>query len=314
MWRFVVLVFTGCALTPRAAAPLTVIDGDVVIHAEADVAPLLDVGTITGNLIVNSPDELALALPNLQELGGDFQCGTHGLLACRLPSLTLPSLAHAHTIVVCNAGVCGDVPGPLPLASIDLSALTTVTTLWIENAQQLQSLALPSLTSAEVRITATQLGTIELPVLTTGTVSIADSPLAHLAIPRFASGILELAQVPMTELAAPAMTDGQLWVSGSLATLELPALTSAGYVVVSGTQLTSLELPVLTTVTQELGVTGNPNLQRLSTPQLANVAGTFDIENNPQLPTCAVEALWKLLGYPMPVAIAGNAGAGAPCP
>ena len=284
-----------------------VVNGDYWIHTQSDVESLVDKVRITGDLIVNAPGPISLALPNLVQLDGDFRCGSHGLLACQLSQLALPSLVRAHDIRVCNAGSMRAMRGSLSSCRRLISVAAEVHELWFENVSA--EIALGSLSTAN-RIVVNSNKTITalaLPHLVSGTLSFLDSPmLATLDVPQFESGILEVAAVPLASLSLPSFSDGQLWVRAPLTTLSLPELASASFVSIVDTQLALLSVPKLATVTQWFAIGSNPELQTISAPVFTADTGTFDVRNNPLLPNCKVVELWTAAGYPDPTAISGN--------
>ena len=81
--------------------------------------------------------------------------------------------------------------------------------------------------------------------------------------------------------------------NASLADLQLPELEGVGssLEISSNAALQTLALPALPEVTGALTVDGNPQLHHIDLTSLAD-SGDFQVDNNPQLPTCEILAVF----------------------
>ena len=101
-------------------------------------------------------------------------------------------------------------------------------------------------------------------------------------------------------------------------TLDLPVLASvSGFLSIEyNATLTTLDLPVLASVSGFLSVSHNATLTALDLPVLASLGDNLFIEDNANLPTCEADALRDQLlaaGFTGYVSISGNDDSGA-CP
>ena len=84
--------------------------------------------------------------------------------------------------------------------------------------------------------------------------------------------------------------------SESCREVSLPVEEIHGFLYLQNTSLTSFSLPELTRVGTNAAVNHNQLLETLSFPLLAHVGGVFDVRDNPELPTSAVDDLIGAIG------------------
>jgi len=79
--------------------------------------------------------------------------------------------------------------------------------------------------------------------------------------------------------------------------IQLPSLETANYIGIENHDLLSLEMDALTSVSRDLVIGANPNLETLNgLPSLMSVGGNLSIVNNLKLPQCEVDAIAVRLG------------------
>jgi hypothetical protein len=159
------------------------------------------------------------------------------------------------------------------LTSVDLSMVSQVIELRIENNTALKTINLNGLTTAIVGVEISQnslLTTLSLPAFTTGgdTDFRRNTALTSLSLPVLTTGDLGIHENnALTSLSLPALTTGDLKLSmnNALTSLSLPAWVT-GKIFLHTTSLTMLSLP--TWATGDLEIYENAALTTLSLPAL----------------------------------------------
>lgn len=284
-----------------APAPHT-IDGDVVLHDQADVDALAGVQQINGQLSVDSASLGAVSLPDLLSVTG-LRCDVG--LPCPLTSLSLQNLVTAGDIELAAAH----------LTTLDLPKLSNGR-LTLDTA--IPTVALPALASGFVTIRGSTTTSVDVPALISGDLWCSQSTaLTTLSAPAFATGQLLVQYCPaLATVSLPAFTNGDVDISyaGALATVSLPVLAN-GEVAIGYAGPPSLVLPVLAaggfnaydasirSVSLPMFAKGtvsavdDAQLETLSAPALTS-ATTIDVARSPKLSTCGLLAQWAALGYP----------------
>lgn len=156
-----------------------------------------------------------------------------------------------------------------------------------------------------------------------GTISINTPVVNFSGLALETAGGFNVNATSVVSLSAPSLVQ----VGGAIAlgagvspTLGLPALTSmGGGLIATGTLVTSIDLPSLQYV-ERIRINGNASLEKLSLPALTKVGYpdffTFQVTNNPKLPSCQVQQIIDNLvanGFSGTVQNTGNDDA-AVCP
>ncbi|MGE0870122.1 MAG: hypothetical protein AB7P03_16275 [Kofleriaceae bacterium] len=263
--------------TDYVCEPSSVINGNVVIFDESDLAQLEGITQITGGLFIHSDSLIALDLPDLHIIGGGITCGTS--VGCNLASVNLPNLAAI-------AGTSVFRGGPT-------------------------SISFPSLTTAgAIRVEGDKLATLSLPLLQHGRVQLQSyAPITALSLPQLQTGGVEISFCQdLTTIDLPQFTSGNLVVfsASQLTSISAPLLSTSTWLEIStyGQQLTHLELPALTSA-NKFAVNQNNGLTSLSAPLLGQ-ASRFEMFSNDVLPNCRAVALWEQAGFPSDVSIGEN--------
>lgn len=272
---------------------------------------------VAGDVQYNSQELRELSLPAL-ESAGNFNVS----FSPKLKAVRLPQLASAKAVMI---------NGNDQLTTLEAPLLATLDSLQLLNNKGLRSLSLPLARPViSVQFSGNQaLETVSLPSVTLLSASLAalDLPeLRSLSLPNLLSSeFLELRRLPklqsleltiLRELASGAHIDNL----GSPIAVALPALESAGPLLISDSKITSLSAPKAALL-GALQLTGLPQLSSLDLGKLVVVgpllilgtglselrsltigqagalasAVNVTIGNNTQLPGCAVTALEQAL-------------------
>jgi hypothetical protein len=331
-----VAITTSAEMVAFAAQACTSVTGTLAFEGTDLTSVNLPVLTTVGALIVKSNTALTnFSLPALTTVGDLSVIGNAALTTFNLPALTtgggtlevtgnaaltslsLPALTSVFILYV---------TGNSALASSSLPALTTVSSyLNVANNPALTSLTLPALTTAAgvdlsgnaglviVNVPALKKVSNVLTITGNGAYSqcLANAVMAHLeaftgratfygnyeavCMPNFLceSDVWITNNGEMAAFAAQACTSvtGNLALEGTdLTSVNLPLLTTVGALIVSNTALTNFSLPALTTV-GDLSVFGNAALTTFSLPALTTGGGTLEVAGNAALTSLGLPAL-----------------------
>ncbi len=293
----------GCGGGGAPPGPCT-LPGSVTITSAADWGALVASGceAIEGSLVIQFTQVGDLPeAPALRTIGGSLTVwGNVALTSLRLPALE-------------TVGWCPTIESNPALTTVELPAFRTCErlSLMINFNDALGALALPALTALPSGLLIQDnaaLASVRLPALRTAgsffSVSGSDV-LTTLEVP-------ELASVPHNFFvgAVPALT-----------TLAAPKLTRVRSFTITSTGVVAPSFPLLTTLDQDLVISGNPALASLDgLGAIATVGAapvvtpTLRVTDNPALPQCQAEALAaRLTGFGGTVTISGN-DTSAVCP
>jgi hypothetical protein len=269
--------------------------GDLIVHAQdaEDLAGLACVQHVAGDLRLDDlPSLTAIELPWLRTVGGQLTVQGDPALA----SLSLPRLR----------GVGGGIAFQyLPqLGALELPALQVGGSFLAVYQSGMTSLSFPALTS----LGAEQRRAEDVLYLR------INRNLETAAFPRleWLAGVLKVSSNDaLTGLTFDALAEigGGAYISFSnvFRELTLPPRTIDGFLYLQHSHLERFSLPCLESVTADLAVNDNVDLGALHLPLLASVGGRFDVQQNPQLPQDAVDALLaQLTSLGGPSIVSGN--------
>jgi hypothetical protein len=288
---------TSFVCTP--VPPGTVIQGDVVIHDQADVDALAGATSITGTLTVDSTTVTAIRLPALTSVGG-FMCAGDGTAPCTLVTLALPGLRTVENTIAVD---------DYHLTTFDLSQLHDANQIVLSNMSAVSLPSFETCSTGDFFFTADSApSVIALPALATCNLDLTwTGPSIDLS--SFTSGRLQIDEGSTTTLALPAMTTGDVDISDtSIAELDIPRLAT-GSVFMTADAITTIDVSALTT--GWLGFQDDKQLTSVTVSPDASISQLLLI-NDHELPTCAAMAVWNELGRP-PGEISNNDDAGT-CP
>ncbi|MCC6625456.1 MAG: hypothetical protein IT385_29725, partial [Deltaproteobacteria bacterium] len=305
----------ACPNGPETVASLTI---DAANPAPANLGCIQ---TITGAFVVSGSDLTGLELPLLASVGSLTVLANEALTA-----LALPSLTNAGTIEIAGNDLLATVDlGALPggptfeLEVATNAALTTLTLTALDEVARLHVLTNPQLSTCALRELLVQLGvTIPGPaidIVFSGNLGDCGDYDGNAPCPDGTRTVdnltIDSLNPAPADLHCIAAITGALIVDGSdLTTLELPLLTSAGSIsVLDNTSLTTIGLPSLNgTGTLDILIEGNAALATLDLAALSQVASMYVLDN-PVLSTCALLALLPQLGVTGPgsdIVFSGN--------
>jgi hypothetical protein len=263
----------------------TTLSGTITIHNSLDVAALVGITRITGDLLVDAPGMLELAIPDLTRVDGAVVVANNASLT----TVALPKLALVGTTV--------RITGDDGLTTLDLGALTTAATVEVTQLASLSDLTLPELTTVDAITFADDaaLTTLSLPKLgAAGDVILDNTGLATLSLPKLTTvgGSLTLANdLSLTSFDAPMLSS----IGSELALVSLPLfdtlnpslVTAVGNLTILGTALADLDaLAAITTISGDLEIAGNPMLTSVAgITNVTAISGTVSLGDNPQLTT-----------------------------
>ncbi|AWI25929.1 hypothetical protein HYN49_08465 [Flavobacterium pallidum] len=142
------------------------------------------------------------------------------------------------------------------LTTLNFNALQHGQTLQITNNNNLAAIALGALTEAYFTVSSDNLSSINMPLMASGSVDITGGQL--------------------TEISLPVFSQGDLLISGPMITsLDIPSLTSCGRLSIGDTGMNTINLPGITTVTNQLDIGGDPDLTAISLPNLTSLAQCY---------------------------------------
>lgn len=316
-----VVISTTCA--PQTESPGVDLVGNVVIDEALDLVAFASVRNIVGDLIIRSADideldsELLLTVsgtidvsesPNLnairfsrlQELGGlktenDDVEPAH--IARNLRTIELPSLTDLKELSI---GSVFDEE-TIALEVLSLPALTTITGSFRLVGTQLTNLSLPALHAASsiLLIKAKTIERIDL-----GSVAfLGDLVVNNGEVLTEIVGLQNITEIGQLFLQVAAITE-----------INMPAITNIFLLHVQGTNLTSLDGLSSLISADTFTVISNPTLTSFGLDALRVVARDIQVESNPLLLDCHVDALvGQLLAFDGETDIGNNGGVGA-CP
>ena len=316
---------------------LSSVGGD--LHGGPLIAEALS--TVGGTVRVN----YSLSAPALVTIGGTlyYEAGTSlpsvrvvGALSIQAaPTIELPALVEVEGQLIGGPGPCFE--GTPVASSLSLPALERVGSMMLcfdsgSTTWGLADLSLPSLKtvtgpqvvkngiSAGLYIgPGGQLSQVEFPQLglVRGSVEV-HHPLSAPVLNTITRD-LNLKHTPTVSLPALTTVGGlEAYKAFDLQTVDLPLLASVnrpGGVAFTKTQLTTLSLPSLPSLMNDLWIRDNTLLTTIDFPSLTSVGNLLWIEDNQNLPTCQVDSLVSQLraaGW-TGTAIILNNGTG-PCP
>lgn len=296
------LAACGGSTTPACPIPGSVY---ITTNAEWDALVASGCDTIEGGLSISATNLVDLPpAPALRTIGSGLSISDNpSLRAIRLPALQ-------------TTGRCPLIMSNPAMTTLELPAFRSCSSasFLLDFNSALTAIELPALTTLPSGISATRataLTTVRMPALQSVTYFFALSGSDFLTT-------LELPEVTSIS--------GQLILQSlpALATLSAPKLQLAGSIRLTRIGVGAPSFPALTTIDQDLLVSGNPSLTTLdwlaglTSLGAAMPAGylSFTVRDNPALPQCQAEALSARLagtGFAGSAEISGN-DAAATCP
>ncbi len=277
--------------------------GDLYISTAADVAQLSGVNHLVGSLYINATIPSAISLPSLIDVSGSIQATSepvgdrqtphhHGRdtgysVVSGVTGLDLPSLVRVGGLYVYGIST---------LTSLNLPALTQASIVEIAEMDGLTALALPGLTQvfSELEINYMQLTSLDLSHLASvGYLQLENvDVLTTLSAPALTTanaidieGDSALTSVSMPKLAS-ASNYFEIWDMPNAVAIDVSALAQAGSVYLGELPNTSLSLPALVSVSDEVEIYQNSLLTSVSLPLW--VSGDLDLEYNSVLPSISL--------------------------
>jgi hypothetical protein len=195
-----------------------------------------------------------------------------------LTAVTFPLLTNGSTI---------EINGSLNVSLLNLNTLQHVQSVSIYT-NTLTTLNLSNLLTGSITINSPIFTTISLPIMTRGAVSVGSNAITNFSLPMFTNGDVYISGTSLTTVNLPVLaTSSNLFIGfGIFATLNFPALVTAGYLHIStNPNLTTVNFPVLTNVSQ-LWISNNTNLTTITLPvfnsfnNLTNGGKDFQFQNN----------------------------------
>jgi hypothetical protein len=264
-----------------------VVDGSVTIDSADDVAPLLPVAQITGDLLVVAPDVTSLDLPCLTQAANVTVRWPASLEELRLDALVSTRLT---------------ITGQPQLTELRLPAATEPVSLAVVNNERLATIEAPSMTSSlgtlELR-DLPALATVSLPALTrVWELQVVDTGLTTLSLPALVESYIGATitdNLALTILDLPVLDRYSTLVLERDRALTTITLADGGTPGSSTPSVRIVDLDALTRLSlfdfrqiYGLRVEGNDVLTELD---LYGASGNVVFLDNPQLSTCAIEAL-----------------------
>lgn len=286
-----------------ACNPSTTINGDVVLHVQADVDALAGVEVITGNLLIDTFTLTALRLPSLQSVRSFGCTGPCPLHDVEFPALETGIVVLQGTFTVIDIGNLRS--GTVDFAnefrfsgtSFDFPLLESGSVTIIDTGATLTSVTAPRLNGNLFVCDCAALTHLDLAAMT----GPAEIDLVHIhasdvQLPALANGTLRLIQSTTSFLDLPSFTTGQVFVSEApVKTFALGQLASGFVSISKDPALVELDLPRFTS--GALGVDNAASFQKFDVPALEHLDGIF-VMNDPKFPTCVALAMWEAFGFP----------------
>lgn len=296
------------------------VDGNVVVHNSVELAQLVDLVTLTGDLEIDAMQmSEPITVPMLQSAGSVHtnantdvsfsslqSVGTVFDLKGNTAHLSLPNLAAARVILetpvidpVLPALSSGSFASGSVVGTVSLDSFATgdIAIGSVDNSQ-LSSVSLPAFTSGSLQLIG-PISSVSVPVLRTASgfsdgvgIEVLGTRLTSLSLPQLtSSGIVLTGNTMLTTVSVPKLASGPLTITGNaLSTLSFPSLTSSTTIdMESNAQLTSIDLPVLQSATS-IQLFSNQLLNTVSAADLTSLS-TLIASQNPNLPTCQLQRI-----------------------
>ncbi|ATB48210.1 DUF7151 family protein [Corallococcus macrosporus] len=259
-----------------------IINGDVWVSTQLELANLQDVTVITGSLYIEGRSVVNVALPALRLVGG--QVDLDSLQEVR--NLSLPALRSAHSVIVSDSPLLERVSLPAlaqttyvsiarnaALEAVDFEALVSVGDFDVRDNPRLAWLNVPRLWWADdVGLWGLAATRIELPLLyLVKNLYIVDGAAEEVLLPGLS---ITLGDVVIGRMAG-------------LRQLDLPSLNVVNgmFLVRDTAALTSFSLPRLETIEGHFNLWSNAALTHFDVPLLRGIGGWLDVSFNDSLTT-----------------------------
>ena len=264
------------------AVSATMIEGSFTVTNSIDAAALVGITDITGDLIIDASGLQHIDLSSLQHVGGTIFVSGFSGTAIALPALTSVS---AMKIGLKNTNRGADdatFAGPDATFAVSLPVLTAIMdSLDASSVTRLEAPLLATIGGDLVADASTAAGLV-LPQLTSvgGVVQLTCAG-DSLPLPQLASVgnlFLDASGSSLAALALPALTTvtGELRIfsrAGSLTSVALPALASAGSIDIAVEGNLAVAAPQLMMVAGSISVSGPISVDPLDAPRLTSVGG-----------------------------------------
>jgi hypothetical protein len=271
--------------------------------------------TISDDLYINNNTGLSgISFPILTQVGDNLTLSNNATLSsASFPALTtvhgklyIDNEASLSSLSVTSLSTIKDIDiQDAGLTSLNFPALTTVTgTLSLNNLASLSSVSLAGLSVADyITIQTTGITSFSTPALTSVGHNIRffnNALLVALSFPALINiGYQLYINNPLSSLSVPVLNsvvDVDI-TSATLTALSFPACTySSRFYIHSCSALASFSVPLITTLSNGLILTGITSLTTLSLPQLGSVSALLNIGGSAQLTSISLPALTSVPG------------------